>query len=32
MDLDHFKAVVDTYGHLVGSQALREIGHLIGRV
>ena len=30
MDLDHFKAVVDTHGHLVGSQALREIGHLIG--
>ena len=30
MDLDRFKAVVDTYGHLVGSQALREIGHLIG--
>jgi diguanylate cyclase (GGDEF)-like protein len=30
LDLDHFKAVVDTHGHLVGSQALREIGHLIG--
>lgn len=31
MDLDHFKAVVDTHGHLVGSQALREVGKLIGR-
>jgi diguanylate cyclase (GGDEF)-like protein len=30
MDLDHFKAVVDTHGHLVGSQALREIGYLVG--
>jgi diguanylate cyclase (GGDEF)-like protein len=32
LDLDHFKSVVDTHGHLVGSQALRECGHLIGRV
>jgi diguanylate cyclase (GGDEF)-like protein len=32
LDLDHFKAVVDTHGHLVGSQALREVGHLVGRV
>ncbi len=30
LDLDHFKAVVDTHGHLVGSQALREVGLLIG--
>lgn len=30
LDLDRFKAVVDTHGHLVGSQALREVGHLIG--
>ena len=30
MDLDRFKAVVDTHGHLVGSQALREVGHMIG--
>lgn len=30
LDLDHFKSVVDTHGHLVGSQALREFGHLIG--
>ena len=32
LDLDHFKSVVDTHGHLVGSQALRECGHLIGSV
>ncbi|MFN2596532.1 MAG: diguanylate cyclase [Pyrinomonadaceae bacterium] len=31
MDLDHFKNVNDTYGHLVGSQTLEEIGHLITR-
>jgi diguanylate cyclase (GGDEF)-like protein len=29
MDLDHFKAVNDTHGHLVGSQTLEEIGALI---
>ena len=29
MDLDHFKSVVDTYGHLVGSQVLAEVGHLL---
>ena len=32
LDLDHFKSVVDTHGHLVGSQALREIGRLIGQI
>lgn len=32
LDMDHFKSVVDTHGHLVGSQALREIGHLIKEV
>ena len=32
MDLDRFKAVVDTHGHLVGSQALREVGHMIGKI
>ncbi|MGI9105059.1 MAG: diguanylate cyclase [Pyrinomonadaceae bacterium] len=31
MDLDHFKLVNDTHGHLVGSQTLEEIGGLITR-
>jgi diguanylate cyclase (GGDEF)-like protein len=29
MDLDHFKEVNDTYGHLVGSKTLEEIGKVI---
>jgi diguanylate cyclase (GGDEF)-like protein len=29
MDLDHFKAVNDAHGHLVGSQTLEEVGSLI---
>ncbi len=29
MDLDHFKDVNDTYGHLVGSKTLEETGRLI---
>jgi diguanylate cyclase (GGDEF)-like protein len=29
MDLDHFKQVNDTYGHLVGSDCLAEVGRLI---
>jgi two-component system cell cycle response regulator len=29
MDLDHFKGVNDTYGHLVGSKTLEEMGHVI---
>ena len=31
MDVDHFKQVNDTYGHLVGSQTLEEIGGVIMR-
>jgi len=29
MDMDNFKHVVDTYGHLNGSQALKEVAHTI---
>jgi len=29
MDLDHFKKVVDTHGHLNGSRAIREVGRTI---
>lgn len=29
MDLDHFKAVNDTYGHLVGSQTIKHVGEII---
>jgi two-component system cell cycle response regulator len=29
MDIDHFKAVNDTHGHLVGSQTLEAVGSLI---
>jgi two-component system, cell cycle response regulator len=29
MDLDHFKGVNDRYGHLVGSQTIKQIGEII---
>lgn len=29
LDLDHFKPVVDQYGHLVGSRVLADIGRLV---
>ncbi len=31
VDLDHFKAVNDTHGHLIGSRLLAEIGSLLKR-
>lgn len=32
MDVDHFKQVNDTYGHLTGSKTLEEIGHSITKI
>lgn len=31
-DLDHFKGVVDKYGHLVGGQVLQEVGWLFASI
>ena len=31
LDLDNFKAVVDEYGHLVGSRTIAQVGRMIAR-
>jgi diguanylate cyclase (GGDEF)-like protein len=32
LDLDHFKSVNDTHGHLIGSRLLAEVGGLLKRI
>jgi diguanylate cyclase (GGDEF)-like protein len=32
LDLDNFKAIVDTYGHLVGSRTIAYLGKVIGHL
>jgi diguanylate cyclase len=32
MDLDHFKSINDTYGHIVGDQYLQQLSAILGEV